>query len=353
VLDRLPPTDEVSRPSQLTGVVAHAAEDLTITVRAGTPSRSCREVLAAHGQECPIEPTAGHGSTVGGRIATALAGPRQLGAGRVRDWVLRVRFVTGPGRSVTAGGVTVKDVTGYDLCRLMTGSWGTLGVHHRGDAEAPTDPRTAAGSRPTGRPRPRPAATGRPPGHHARRGPTSCSRAPRRRGRAGRARRAAARPTADVPTTARAAVDPAGSPELTAGLARSRGATPPSGRVGVCHLDGDAEALAAGGRAAERLGGRLLVLDPDRPAAFGGTPSRWRSGSAPPSTPTACWPLPMMDPCHADDAATPMSIFDADQLAAVRAVRVLPVVVPDLRGHPPRGARPARPDPRHAPGRQR
>ena len=129
VLSRLPVADApVLSVAALRGVVAHAADDLTVTVRAGTPLAALADELAAVGQECPIEPAGGLGSTVGGRIATALAGPRQLGAGRVRDWLLRARFVTGDGRQATAGGVTVKDVTGYDLCRLVTGSWGTVAV---------------------------------------------------------------------------------------------------------------------------------------------------------------------------------------------------------------------------------
>src|SRR6056297_3139224 len=117
VLDRLPPVDaQVLSTAELTGVVDHRPEDLVVTVRAGTPVAELSALLA------------GHGSTVGGRVATALSGPRQLQAGRVRDWVLRVRLVTADARVVTAGGVTVKDVTGYDLCRLATGSWGTIGV---------------------------------------------------------------------------------------------------------------------------------------------------------------------------------------------------------------------------------
>lgn len=129
VLGRPPASDApLLSVAGLRGIVAHAADDLTVTVRAGTPLTDLASELAAVGQECPIEPAEVLGSTVGGRIATALAGPRQLGAGRVRDWVLRARFVTGDGKQATAGGVTVKDVTGYDLCRLVTGSWGTIAV---------------------------------------------------------------------------------------------------------------------------------------------------------------------------------------------------------------------------------
>jgi hypothetical protein len=145
VLDRLPPTDaEVVSTEALTGVVDHRPEDLVITVRAGTPVEELSALLAAHGQECPIEPLAGHGSTVGGRVATALASPRQLQAGRVRDWVLRIRMVTADAHVVASGGVTVKDVTGYDLCRLHDRVVGDPRRDRRGHPEAPTDPDPSA-----------------------------------------------------------------------------------------------------------------------------------------------------------------------------------------------------------------
>ncbi|MGM0616976.1 MAG: FAD-binding protein [Actinomycetota bacterium] len=265
VLDRLPPTDgEVLSTAALTGVVDHRPADLVVTVRAGTPVEELSALLAAHGQECPIEPLAGHGSTVGGRLATALAGPRQLQAGRVRDWVLRVRMVTADARVVTAGGVTVKDVTGYDLCRLATGSWGTLGVIAEVTLKLRPIPVTSewfTTDRPasevlTGLYRPA-AVVSTSAGTFVRleEHPDDVA------AQAAAAGLRAAEPPV-FPTTARAAVDPARVSELTE-WAWAAGLTAVGFEgVGVCLLDGDADALAAAGRQVEALGGALLHLDP-------------------------------------------------------------------------------------------
>ncbi len=264
VLERLPPTDaEVLSTAELTGVIDHRPEDLVITVRAGTPVEELSALLATHGQECPIEPLAGHGSTVGGRLATALAGPRQLQAGRVRDWVLRVRLVTGDGRVVTAGGVTVKDVTGYDLCRLATGSWGTVGVIAEVTLKLRPIPTTSAWfttDRPASRVLAelyRPAAVvSTDEGLFVRleEHPDDVVAQAAAVGLV-----AAVAPT--LPTTARAAVDPSRLAELTSWAQAA--AIPYAGfvGVGVCLLDGDPDALVAAGARAAELGGRLLVLD--------------------------------------------------------------------------------------------
>ncbi len=109
-------------------VVAYEPVDLVITVGAGMTVHELDELLAANGQECPLDPIGGETSTVGGRVATALSGPRRLGCGPVRDWLLGVTFVTGDGVVARGGGRTVKNVTGFDLPRLLSGSWGTIGV---------------------------------------------------------------------------------------------------------------------------------------------------------------------------------------------------------------------------------
>ena len=109
------------------GVVAYEPEDMTITVGAGTPVAEIVRVLGDHGQECALDPR-DTGATVGGALASGLSGVRRLRHGPIRDQVLEVRFVTGDGRVVKGGGPTVKNVTGYDLPRLMVGSLGTLGV---------------------------------------------------------------------------------------------------------------------------------------------------------------------------------------------------------------------------------
>jgi glycolate oxidase FAD binding subunit len=274
VLDRLRAGDApVLSVAGMTGVVAHAAEDLTVTVRAGTPLAELAQVLADAGQECPIEAAGGAGSTVGGRIATALAGPRQLGAGRVRDWLLRVRFVTGAGHLATAGGVTVKDVTGYDLCRLMTGSWGTLGVitevtlklrplaRHRAwyAADRRRHDLDALLYRPVS------AITTRERTHVLLEGhPDDASEQAALAGV-----EPAEAPT--LPTAARASVDPAQLIDLVTDLDALGLTWAAQDGVGVCHLDGEAEQLTAARATAEGRGGALLVLDPTAGVtAFGG-----------------------------------------------------------------------------------
>jgi glycolate oxidase FAD binding subunit len=109
------------------GIVAHDAGDLTLTVLGGTPCGEVDTVLAAHGQFVPLDPR-DPSATVAGTLASGLSGVRRLGYGPLRDSVLEVRVVTGAGVLVKGGGPTVKNVTGYDLPRLMVGSLGTLGV---------------------------------------------------------------------------------------------------------------------------------------------------------------------------------------------------------------------------------
>ena len=115
---------EVSAPA---GVVRYEPEDLTITVGAGTTFATLDAAVAEYGQECALDPRDPQAS-VGGIVACGLSGPRRLRQGPVRDHLLEVRFVTADGRLVKGGGQTVKNVTGYDLPRLLVGSFGTLGV---------------------------------------------------------------------------------------------------------------------------------------------------------------------------------------------------------------------------------
>ena len=273
VLDRLPTNDDpVLSTAGLRGIVALAAEDLTITVRAGTPLTDLTDELAEHGQECPIEPAAGAGSTVGGRIATGLAGPRQLSAGRVRDWLLRVRFVAGTGQQVMAGGVTVKDVTGYDLCRLLSGSWGTIGAITEVTLKLRPIARHRAWFTSDG-PDPdldarlfRPAALFTSSTHthvlmegHPDDAATQAELVGLRPGQA-----------PELPTTARVSVDPADLGALRAALRGLDVEVVTQDAVGVGYLDVAASGLPAVREECERLGGTLLVLDPESGlAAFG------------------------------------------------------------------------------------
>lgn len=113
---------EVSAPS---GIVQYEPEEMTVTVGAGTPVAELHAVLADAGQRTtlPGEGTA----TVGGALAVGRDGIHRRGRGMVRDALLQARYVSAEGQLVTAGGPTVKNVTGFDLCRLLVGSLGTLG----------------------------------------------------------------------------------------------------------------------------------------------------------------------------------------------------------------------------------
>jgi glycolate oxidase FAD binding subunit len=122
-----PVGDDVVVVAAPDGVVTYDPADLTVTVGAGTRCDELADVLGAEGQECALDPRDAH-ATVGGVLATGLSGHRRLRQGPVRDRVLEVRFVTADGRLVKGGGPTVKNVSGFDLPRLLVGSLGTIGV---------------------------------------------------------------------------------------------------------------------------------------------------------------------------------------------------------------------------------
>jgi glycolate oxidase FAD binding subunit len=108
------------------GIVEHVAAEMTVRVRAGTTVAELDDALVACGQ-CVALPT-WPGATVGGVLAVGRSGIRRLGWGPARDAVLEVRYVSAEGRLVKAGGPTVKNVSGYDLPRVLVGSLGTLGL---------------------------------------------------------------------------------------------------------------------------------------------------------------------------------------------------------------------------------
>lgn len=114
--------------SGLTGVTLYEPAALTLVVRAGTPLAEVRKVLAAEGQMLGFEPPGAPGSTIGGVIAANASGPRRVQAGAARDALIGVRFVDGDGALVRNGGRVMKNVTGYDLVKLMAGSRGRLGA---------------------------------------------------------------------------------------------------------------------------------------------------------------------------------------------------------------------------------
>ncbi len=107
------------------GVVEHRPEEMTVRVRAGTPVAELHAELAASGQRSALPE---RGGTVGGALAVGESDLCALGRGPVRDAVLQVRYVSADGRVVTGGGPTVKNVSGYDLPRLLVGSLGTIGL---------------------------------------------------------------------------------------------------------------------------------------------------------------------------------------------------------------------------------
>ncbi|MER9326643.1 FAD-binding protein [Mesorhizobium sp. M0152] len=122
--------------SKLTGVTLYEPAELVLSAKAGTPLADIEKLLAENGQQLAFEPMdygpllggePGKG-TIGGVLAANLSGPRRLKAGAARDHVLGINVVSGRGEAFKSGGRVVKNVTGYDLSKLMANSWGTLAV---------------------------------------------------------------------------------------------------------------------------------------------------------------------------------------------------------------------------------
>ena len=109
-------------------VIDYPASDLTITVEAGITIRALRETLAQHGQMLPLDVPCANDATLGGTLAANLSGPQRLGYGGWRDVVIGIQFATADGRLAKGGGRVVKNVAGYDLPKLLIGSFGTLGI---------------------------------------------------------------------------------------------------------------------------------------------------------------------------------------------------------------------------------
>jgi glycolate oxidase FAD binding subunit len=113
----------------LGGIVSYEPSELVATVMAGTPLAELEAVLAAQGQCLAFEPPHfGAEATVGGMVAAGLSGPARASVGAVRDFVLGLEMINGRGEVLRYGGQVMKNVAGYDVSRLMAGSWGTLGL---------------------------------------------------------------------------------------------------------------------------------------------------------------------------------------------------------------------------------
>jgi glycolate oxidase FAD binding subunit len=123
------PQGEVLDTRPLRGILSYEPSELVVTVNAGTPLHELEAALAERGQCLPFEPPSfGGPATVGGMVASGLAGPARASAGSVRDFVLGTTLVNGRGEVLTFGGQVMKNVAGYDVSRLMAGSMGTLAL---------------------------------------------------------------------------------------------------------------------------------------------------------------------------------------------------------------------------------
>ena len=114
------------------GIVNYEPSELVVTVRSGTPLLQLEQILAERGQCLAFEPphfgASQADATVGGMVAAGLSGPARVSAGAVRDYILGLSLINGVGEHLSFGGQVMKNVAGYDVSRLMAGSWGTLGL---------------------------------------------------------------------------------------------------------------------------------------------------------------------------------------------------------------------------------
>jgi glycolate oxidase FAD binding subunit len=130
--------------SGLASIVDYTPRDMTIVVEAGVRLADLSSALAAEGQHLPIDVPRASEATIGGVVATNWSGPRRYGYGTIRDYVIGIHAVDGRGVAFKGGGRVVKNVAGYDFCKLLTGSLGTLGVITRLALKVKPRPETSA-----------------------------------------------------------------------------------------------------------------------------------------------------------------------------------------------------------------
>ena len=109
-------------------IIDFPARDMTVTVQTGITMQALRETLLKENLRLPIDVAQANRATLGGVLATNVSGPRRYGYGTLRDYVIGISAVNDEGREFKAGGRVVKNVAGYDLCKLLVGSLGTLGI---------------------------------------------------------------------------------------------------------------------------------------------------------------------------------------------------------------------------------
>jgi glycolate oxidase FAD binding subunit len=114
--------------TSLSGVIDYPARDMTITVQAGITLARLHDILRGEGQRLPVDVPLPDRATLGGAVATNTSGPRRLGLGTFRDYIIGISTVNDEGQETRAGGRVVKNVAGYDLCKLHVGALGTLGI---------------------------------------------------------------------------------------------------------------------------------------------------------------------------------------------------------------------------------
>jgi FAD/FMN-containing dehydrogenase len=114
--------------SRLNRLISHEPADLVASAEAGVSLSAFNNALNLGGQWLPLDPPDNGTSTIGGVVATGLSGPHRYGFGAPRNFVIGMKIVLADGRLIKAGGNVVKNVAGYDLCKLFTGSYGTLGM---------------------------------------------------------------------------------------------------------------------------------------------------------------------------------------------------------------------------------